>query len=158
MKMLRRNQKALLYCELFGLSEEDESQIFVKFFKFHKCYDLIPTSAKLVVFDTHLLVKKAFFALVYNGKYCLLFVPITRDSRPVARGAVLDDDETFSGVRAAPLWDSSRQQFVGMLTITDFIKILQMYYTSPSVTMDELEEHELDTWRSKFLLDGLVVA
>lgn len=55
----------------------------------------------------------------------------------------------FSGVRAAPLWDSSRQQFIGMLTITDFIKILQMYYTSPSVTMDELEEHELDTWRSK---------
>ncbi|XP_054004830.1 dentin sialophosphoprotein [Hylaeus anthracinus] len=97
--------------------EEDESQIFVKFFKFHKCYDLIPTSAKLVVFDTHLLVKKAFFALVYNG------------------------------VRAAPLWDSARQEFIGMLTITDFIKILQMYYTSPSVTMDELEEHELDTWR-----------
>lgn len=26
-----------------------------------------------------------------------------------------------------------------------------MYYTSPSVTMDELEEHELDTWRSKYL-------
>lgn len=66
--MLRRNKKALLYCELFGLSEEDETQIFIKFFKFHKCYDLIPTSAKLVVFDTRLLVKKAFFALVYNGK------------------------------------------------------------------------------------------
>nr|XP_031848505.1 uncharacterized protein LOC116433964 isoform X2 [Nomia melanderi] len=107
------------FLEKVSLSDlkEDESQIFVKFFKFHKCYDLIPTSAKLVVFDTHLLVKKAFFALVYNG------------------------------VRAAPLWDSARQEFVGMLTITDFIKILQMYYTSPSVTMDELEEHELDTWR-----------
>lgn len=49
-------------------TEEDESQIFVKFFRFHKCYDLIPTSAKLVVFDTQLLVKKAFYALVYNGK------------------------------------------------------------------------------------------
>uniref|UniRef100_A0A6P7FFN2 Uncharacterized protein LOC114327576 isoform X1 n=1 Tax=Diabrotica virgifera virgifera TaxID=50390 RepID=A0A6P7FFN2_DIAVI len=97
--------------------EEDESQIFVKFFKFHKCYDLIPTSAKLVVFDTQLLVKKAFFALVYNG------------------------------VRAAPLWDSSKQEFVGMLTITDFIKILRMYYKSPDVAMDELEEHKLDTWR-----------
>lgn len=48
---------------------EDKSQIYVKFFKFHKCYDLIPTSAKLVVFDTQLLVKKAFFALVYNGEY-----------------------------------------------------------------------------------------
>ncbi|XP_034945019.1 flocculation protein FLO11 isoform X2 [Chelonus insularis] len=97
--------------------EKDDCQIYVKFFKFHKCYDLIPTSAKLVIFDTRLAVKKAFFALVYNG------------------------------VRAAPLWDSSKQQFVGMLTITDFIKILQKYYTSPTVTMYELEEHELNTWR-----------
>ncbi|XP_063903366.1 5'-AMP-activated protein kinase subunit gamma-2-like isoform X2 [Zophobas morio] len=106
------------FLEKVNISDlEDESQIFVKFFKFHKCYDLIPTSAKLVVFDTQLLVKKAFFALVYNG------------------------------VRAAPLWDSSRQEFVGMLTITDFIKILRMYYKSPTVAMDELEEHKLDTWR-----------
>jgi 5'-AMP-activated protein kinase regulatory gamma subunit len=36
-------------------------------------------SAKIVVFDTELLVKKAFFALVYNG------------------------------VRAAPLWNSKEQ-------------------------------------------------
>lgn len=98
--------------------EEDESQIFVKFFRFHKCYDLVPTSAKLVVFDTQLLVKKAFYALVYNG------------------------------VRAAPLWDSKRQEFIGMLTITDFIKILKMYYKSPNSSMDELEEHKLETWRS----------
>ncbi|XP_030373554.1 5'-AMP-activated protein kinase subunit gamma-2 isoform X4 [Scaptodrosophila lebanonensis] len=98
--------------------EEDDSQIFVKFFRFHQCYDLIPTSAKLVVFDTQLLVKKAFYALVYNG------------------------------VRAAPLWDSEKQQFVGMLTITDFIKILQMYYKSPNASMEQLEEHKLDTWRS----------
>lgn len=80
----------------------------------------MPTSAKLVVFDTQLLVKKAFYALVYNG------------------------------VRAAPLWDSERQEFVGMLTITDFIKILRMYYTSPNSSMEQLEEHKLDTWRSKF--------
>lgn len=59
-------------------SEEDESQIFVKFFKFHKCYDLIPTSAKLVVFDTQLLVKKAFFALVYNGK--LIYVVFKKNN------------------------------------------------------------------------------
>lgn len=79
----------------------------------------MPTSAKLVVFDTQLLVKKAFYALVYNG------------------------------VRAAPLWDSEQQKFVGMLTITDFIKILKMYYTSPNSSMDQLEEHKLVTWRSK---------
>lgn len=56
-----------LFCLFVFFTEEDESQIFVKFFRFHKCYDLIPTSAKLVVFDTQLLVKKAFYALVYNG-------------------------------------------------------------------------------------------
>jgi hypothetical protein len=60
-------RKVLNSCFAHCVAEEDESQIFVKFFKFHKCYDLIPTSAKLVVFDTQLLVKKAFFALVYNG-------------------------------------------------------------------------------------------
>eukprot|EP00092_Neocalanus_flemingeri_P012758 GFUD01013748.1.p1 GENE.GFUD01013748.1~~GFUD01013748.1.p1 ORF type:complete len:558 (+),score=118.14 GFUD01013748.1:194-1867(+) len=98
-------------------AENDESQIFVKFFKFHRSYDLIPTSAKLVVFDTQLLVKKAFFALVYNG------------------------------VRAAPLWDSVKQRFVGMLTITDFIRILEMNYKSPTLEMEELEEHRLSTWR-----------
>lgn len=131
---------------MFIILEEDESQIFVKFFKFHKCYDLIPTSAKLVVFDTHLLVKKAFFALVYNGERSKC-----HDNPPYRMDIELFFRSYFQGVRAAPLWDSARQEFVGMLTITDFIKILQMYYTSPSVTMDELEEHELDTWRSKYL-------
>ncbi len=66
-----------------------------------------------------LLVKKAFFALVYNG------------------------------VRAAPLWDSRRQNFVGMLTITDFIRILQAYYRDASKEMEELEEHRLESWRGE---------
>ncbi|XP_017846478.1 uncharacterized protein LOC108602781 isoform X3 [Drosophila busckii] len=122
--ILFRDSRGLPHADPFldkvSLSDlkEDDSQIFVKFFRFHKCYDLIPTSAKLVVFDTQLLVKKAFYALVYNG------------------------------VRAAPLWDSEKQQFVGMLTITDFIKILQMYYKSANASMEQLEEHKLDTWRS----------
>ncbi|KFM66003.1 5'-AMP-activated protein kinase subunit gamma-2, partial [Stegodyphus mimosarum] len=97
---------------------EDENLVFVKFFKCYRCYDVIPISAKLVVFDTQLLVKKAFFALVHNG------------------------------VRAAPLWDSATQSFVGMLTITDFINILRTYYKSPFVQMEELEEHKLETWRN----------
>ena len=29
-----------------------------------------------------------------------------------------------TGVRACPLWDSAKQKFVGMLTITDFIRFL----------------------------------
>ncbi|XP_063852940.1 LOW QUALITY PROTEIN: uncharacterized protein LOC135095771 [Scylla paramamosain] len=122
--MLFRDSRGLPYADPFleNISrsdlEEDETQIFVKFFKFHQTYDLIPISAKLVVFDTRLQVKKAFFALVYNG------------------------------VRAAPLWDSARQQFVGMLTITDFIRILQILYNSPNRKMEELEDHRLETWRT----------
>lgn len=61
-------------------------------------------------------MKKAFFALVYNG------------------------------VRAAPLWDTSKQDYVGMLTITDFINILHKYYKSPLIKMEELENHKIQTW------------
>lgn len=85
--------------------------------KYNTCYDLIPKSSKLVIFDTQLAVKKAFFALVYNG------------------------------VRAAPLWDTKKQKFIGLLTITDFILILQQYYKEPNAKIDELEEHRIETWR-----------
>uniref|UniRef100_A0A8C1B398 Protein kinase, AMP-activated, gamma 2 non-catalytic subunit b n=1 Tax=Cyprinus carpio carpio TaxID=630221 RepID=A0A8C1B398_CYPCA len=87
------------------VAEEPDSDIYMRFMKSHKCYDLIPTSSKLVVFDTSLQVKKAFFALVANG------------------------------VRAAPLWETKKQSFVGMLTITDFIIILHRYYKSPLVSL-----------------------
>ncbi|KAM6468932.1 5'-AMP-activated protein kinase subunit gamma-1 isoform 1-T1 [Liasis olivaceus] len=138
------------------LSEDDDSNngIYTCFMKSHRCYDLIPTSSKLVVFDTSLQVKKAFFALVTNG------------------------------VRAAPLWDSKKQSFVGkdllasssypafplplpgvtsshlfffltgMLTITDFINILHRYYKSAMVQIYELEEHKIETWREVYLQDS----
>ncbi|XP_063339170.1 5'-AMP-activated protein kinase subunit gamma-2-like isoform X6 [Pelmatolapia mariae] len=102
-------------------SEASERDIYMRFMKCHKCYDIIPTSSKLVVFDTTLQVKKAFFALVANG------------------------------VRAAPLWESKKQSFVGMLTITDFINILTRYYKSPMVQIYELEEHKIETWRELYL-------
>ncbi|XP_063808773.1 5'-AMP-activated protein kinase subunit gamma-1 isoform X3 [Pseudophryne corroboree] len=103
---------------------DSESGVYTRFMKNHKCYDLIPISSKLVVFDTSLQVKKAFFALVSNG------------------------------VRAAPLWDSKKQSFVGMLTITDFINILHRYYKSSMVQIYELEEHKIETWRELYLQDS----
>ncbi|XP_050571949.1 5'-AMP-activated protein kinase subunit gamma-1 isoform X2 [Cygnus atratus] len=136
-----------------GLEGEPRRGAYTAFMKSHRCYDLIPTSSKLVVFDTSLQVKKAFFALVTNG------------------------------VRAAPLWDSKKQSFVGervgrgphgaaggwvgasgapltlpappgMLTITDFINILHRYYKSPMVQIYELEEHKIETWREVYLQDS----
>ncbi|CAD5220497.1 unnamed protein product [Bursaphelenchus xylophilus] len=110
----------------YGDVQENQEAVYSLFMKAHKCYDLIPTSSKLVVFDTELPVSKAFFALVYNG------------------------------VRAAPLWDSTNQQFVGMLTITDFIQILYKYYKKDAVSdgIKELEQHKISTWRKVFEEDG----
>ncbi|XP_039648578.1 5'-AMP-activated protein kinase subunit gamma-1 isoform X2 [Perca fluviatilis] len=101
--------------------QEADATVYMNFMKSHCCYDAIPTSCKLVIFDTTLQVKKAFFALVANG------------------------------LRAAPLWDSKLQRFVGMLTITDFINILHCYYKSPLVQMYELENHKIETWRDIYL-------
>ncbi|NXJ48258.1 AAKG3 kinase, partial [Spizaetus tyrannus] len=112
--------------EVLGLTPETEFQspdaeVYMHFMRSHCCYDAIPTSCKLVVFDTSLEIKKAFVALVANG------------------------------VRAAPLWDSKTQSFVGMLTITDFINILHRYYRSPLVQIYEVEEHKIETWREVYL-------
>ncbi|XP_034145424.1 5'-AMP-activated protein kinase subunit gamma-3 isoform X1 [Esox lucius] len=112
--MFRRMREELM-------NSEANAEIYMKFMKSHCCYDAIPTSCKLVIFDTTLQVKKAFFALVANG------------------------------LRAAPLWDSKKQRFVGMLTITDFINILHRYYRSPLVQMNELERHQIGTWRDVYL-------
>uniref|UniRef100_A0A1I7VKE5 5'-AMP-activated protein kinase subunit gamma-1-like n=1 Tax=Loa loa TaxID=7209 RepID=A0A1I7VKE5_LOALO len=113
--------------EFFKVIFESQDAVYSSFMRAHKCYDLIPTSTKLVVFDTELTVKKAFFALIYNG------------------------------VRAAPLWDSKKQEFVGMLTITDFIRILQKYYTkngSKNEGIQDLEKHKIANWRDELERDG----
>ncbi|XP_032755473.1 5'-AMP-activated protein kinase subunit gamma-3 [Rattus rattus] len=111
---------------LLSLSWDDElqkpgAQVYMHFMQEHTCYDAMATSSKLVIFDTTLEIKKAFFAMVANG------------------------------VRAAPLWDSKKQSFVGMLTITDFILVLHRYYRSPLVQIYEIEEHKIETWREIYL-------
>ncbi|XP_030894501.1 5'-AMP-activated protein kinase subunit gamma-3 isoform X4 [Leptonychotes weddellii] len=97
------------------------AQVYMHFMQEHTCYDAMATSSKMVIFDTKLEIKKAFFALVANG------------------------------IRAAPLWDSKKQSFVGMLTITDFISVLHRYYRSPLVQISEIEEHKIETWREIYL-------
>uniref|UniRef100_G1KN00 CBS domain-containing protein n=1 Tax=Anolis carolinensis TaxID=28377 RepID=G1KN00_ANOCA len=115
-----------LDCEILGFGPDidflgPDAELYMQFMRSHHCYDAIPTSSKLVVFDTTLQIKKAFFAMVANG------------------------------VRAAPLWDNKKKCFVGMLTITDFINILHRYYRSPLVQIYEIEEHKIETWREVYL-------
>ncbi|XP_063934676.1 5'-AMP-activated protein kinase subunit gamma-2-like [Zophobas morio] len=94
-----------------------EKKNFQEFLAKYECYAIMPVSSKMVVFDTSLLVNRAFFALLQNG------------------------------VRSAPVWDTELQKFVGMVTITDFINILLKYYRTPNTRMDELEDHKIQTWR-----------
>eukprot|EP00041_Stephanoeca_diplocostata_P019008 m.403040 g.403040 ORF g.403040 m.403040 type:complete len:502 (-) comp21190_c0_seq2:539-2044(-) len=96
----------------------------MEFYKKVTCYEMMPESGKIVVLETRLHVKKAFNALLTNG------------------------------IRAALLWDSATQQYVGMITITDFIKILRKYYVSPLVAIEELEDHRIQTWRDIAATDG----
>lgn len=91
--------------------------MYTRFMKSHRCYDLVPTSSKLVVFDTSLQVKcfdaKGKFSpsknnRVQSRKYILKLLMILILQVKKAFFALVSN-----GVRAAPLWDSKKQCFVG---------------------------------------------
>lgn len=63
----------------------------------HNCFSVLRASGKVVVFDTRIPIQLAFYALVEHD------------------------------MQAAPLWEPSICQFVGLLTVTDFIDILRHY-------------------------------
>ncbi|KAJ3126227.1 AMP-activated serine/threonine-protein kinase regulatory subunit [Nowakowskiella sp. JEL0407] len=87
--------------------------------KRHTCYDLLPVSHKVIVFDTSLLLKKALAALLQHG------------------------------VQSAPLWDSAKQKFAGMLSVTDFINLIIYYYDHASyeAAIEEIEQLQISTLR-----------
>lgn len=72
------------------------------FLESHTCYSVLRASGKVVVFDTRIPIQLAFYALVEHD------------------------------MQAAPLWDPQIRQFVGLLTVTDFIDILRHFRTSSS--------------------------
>jgi len=63
----------------------------------HNCFSVLRDSGKVVVFDTRIPIQLAFYALVEHD------------------------------MQAAPLWDPTQCQFVGMLKVTDFIDILRHF-------------------------------
>ncbi|KAF9460841.1 hypothetical protein BDZ94DRAFT_876043 [Collybia nuda] len=72
------------------------------FLKGHTSYDAFPVSFRLIVLDTRLNVKKALQCLLLNG------------------------------VVSAPLWNSEKSAFAGMLTVLDIIHLIQYYYRTAS--------------------------
>lgn len=117
----------------------------MRFMKCHKCYDIVPTSSKLVVFDTTLQVRPE-PRWVLMGSVATAAVFITEVGfnqipdlpallgrpgsdlwallgRPGSGGSLsLQVKKAFfalvaNGVRAAPLWESKKQSFVGKSTL-----------------------------------------
>lgn len=84
----------------------------------HTVYEILPDSGKVVALDISLPIKQAFHVLYEQG------IPV------------------------APLWDSDRQQFVGMLTAADFIEILRQIGSHPALlSEEELETHTIAAWK-----------
>lgn len=82
------------------------------------CYDAMPLSGKMVVLDTNLTVKAAFQALVEND------------------------------IKSAPLWDSGIYDYVGMITVTDFIDVLRNFYTHAETKgTHRIDQTPIKAWR-----------
>jgi len=99
-----------------------ERQEFVELLREHTCYDLIPASGKIIVLDTELVVKAALHALVENR------------------------------IKSAPLWDSQKENLVGMITVTDFIDVIRYFFHHEDrARVFKEEEYQISTWRSRYL-------
>lgn len=83
-------------------------------------YDAFPVSFRLIVLDTKLNVKKALQCLLLNG------------------------------VVSAPLWNSEKSKFAGMLTVLDIIHLIQYYYDTANY---EAAAADVETFRLESLRD-----
>ncbi|KAF8560408.1 CBS-domain-containing protein [Imleria badia] len=90
------------------------------FLKGRTCYDAFPVSFRLIVLDTKLNVKKALQCLLLNG------------------------------VVSAPLWNSEKSTFAGMLTVLDIIHLIQYYYDNLNY---EAAAADVETFRLELLRD-----
>lgn len=99
-----------------SIGGRDKTRLMLNFFKYHKCYEILPKSAKVIIFDTQFLVRKTFPTLISHG------------------------------IRSAPLWDASKKMLVGMITVTDFIRIL-LHYDNENLCIEDLERHNLHNWK-----------
>lgn len=86
------------------------------FLKKRNSYDVLPISFRLIQFDTSLLVKKSLNILLQNK------------------------------IVSAPLWDSKASAFAGLLTVSDYINLIQYYYQNPE-SLAQIDQFRLSSLR-----------
>eukprot|EP00002_Diphylleia_rotans_P031538 TRINITY_DN6553_c0_g2_i8.p1 TRINITY_DN6553_c0_g2~~TRINITY_DN6553_c0_g2_i8.p1 ORF type:complete len:361 (+),score=57.64 TRINITY_DN6553_c0_g2_i8:133-1215(+) len=103
---------------------KEQKSFVAEFLRSHTCYELMPESSKLVVFDSQTRLKHAYIALVENEMNC------------------------------APLWDAALGQFTGLVSATDFIDLVRQYNNeigSPRLAQpEEIERLTLKQIREKY--------
>ncbi|SCU96987.1 LAMI_0F08460g1_1 [Lachancea mirantina] len=87
--------------EAIAIEQKLAVQSIRKFLESKTSYDVLPVSYRLIVMDTSLLVKKSLNILLQNN------------------------------IVSAPLWDSRTSRFAGLLTSSDFINVIQYYFSNP---------------------------
>lgn len=110
------------------------------FLKGRTSYDAFPVSFRLIILDTKLNVKRALQCLLLNGLLLYTTLP--------GAGLTL----WISGVVSAPLWNSEKSKFAGMLTVLDIIHLIQYYYhtaTFESAAAD-VEHFKLESLRGRY--------
>eukprot|EP01041_Mallomonas_annulata_P008341 gene8341-17179_t len=80
--------------QVFRTSQEAVQSIFNS----NKCYELMPTSCKIIIFESGISFQLAFYALIEHD------------------------------AEVAPIWDPAQKTFVGLMTTVDFIEALRLYH------------------------------
>lgn len=88
---------------------EADATVYMNFMKSHCCYDAIPTSCKLVIFDTTLQVRPSPVTSLKNQQQTSFFFHCSNFPKVKKAFFAL----VANGLRAAPLWDNKSQRFVG---------------------------------------------
>ncbi|KAL0483877.1 AMPK-gamma [Acrasis kona] len=104
----------------YPLHFDDYSELLssvVSLFKKQTNYDCMPTSSKVMVFDMDLPIREAFSIAARN-------------------------DIVF-----ATLWDSTKSQLVGMLTVTDLIDLLIHFHDQTNVIQEIITHKRIREWR-----------
>lgn len=109
----------LVHDPFLVLHADPEYNVYARFMKSHRCYDLVPTSSKLVVFDTSLQVGNTF----HTSDFCFHIALKPTDELWLCGYQVKKAFFALvsNGVRAAPLWDSKKQCFVGKRVLLTFL-------------------------------------
>lgn len=54
----------------------------------------------------------------------------------------------MAGIVSAPLWDSHRSAFAGLLTTSDYINVIQYYWANPDA-LNQIDQFRLSSLRGR---------